>query len=169
MITGSVATALYGEPRFTYDVDLVVIMERADIAKLVAAYPETEYYVPPVESLEEEVARPRQGQFNIIHHDSALKGDFYVVGDDPLHAWAMERRARQDLEGEVLWVAPIEYVILRKLEWYRDGSSSKHLDDIRAMLRVSGDRVDGAELQRWISRLGLDVEWRRVAIGPGGR
>ena len=37
-------------------------------------------------------------------------------------------------------LAPAEYVIVRKLEYYREGGSEKHLRDIRSMLAVSGDR-----------------------------
>jgi hypothetical protein len=51
---------------------------------------------------------------------------------------AMARRTRHEVGAVAVWVAPIEYVILRKLEWYREGGASRHLDDIRAMLRVSG-------------------------------
>ncbi len=167
MVTGSVAAVLYGEPRFTYDVDLVVQLPPPMIPRLIAAFPEAEYYVPPLETLAEEAGRPRQGQFNIIHHDTSLRADVYVLGDDPLHAWAFDRRKTVQVGGDVIALAPIEYVILRKLEWYRDGGSSKHLDDIRAMLRVSGDLVATAELDGWIARLRLEGEWERVALDLG--
>ena len=36
-----------------------------------------------------------------------------------------------------LHVAPPEYVVVRKLEFYREGRSAKHLRDIRSMLAVS--------------------------------
>lgn len=60
-------------------------------------------------------------------------------------------------------LAPPEYVILRKLEYHREGGSEKHLRDIRAMLAVSGDLLDRTALQDWIARLGLETEWKRVA------
>ena len=59
-------------------------------------------------------------------------------------------------------LAPPEYVILRKLEYHREGGSEKHLRDIRAMLAVSGELLDRAALQEWITRLNLETEWRRV-------
>jgi hypothetical protein len=85
-----------------------------------------------------------------------------VAGADPLHAWAMARRVRHEVGGVGVWFAPIEYVILRKLEWHKRGGSAQHLADIRAMLRVSGDRVDRKELSGWLSRLELEEEWRSV-------
>lgn len=163
MITGAVAAAVYGEPRFTRDLDVVLSLRPGDAARLAAAFPSDAFYVPPEEVIAEESRRPRRGHFNLIHHATALKVDFYPTGDDPLHAWALARRMRHDVGDVPLWIAPIEYVILRKLEWHRDGGAERHLDDIRAMLRVSGDAVNHAELASWMERLGLRAEWRKVS------
>jgi hypothetical protein len=59
-------------------------------------------------------------------------------------------------------MAPLEYVVLRKLEWHRDGGSARHLEDIRAMLRVSGERADRAALETWVRRLDLAAQWQSV-------
>jgi hypothetical protein len=162
MVTGAVAAVVYGEPRFTRDVDLVVGLRPDDAPRLTAAFPAARFYVPPLETIAEESNRPSHGHFNLIHLDTSLKADIYVAGTDPLHAWGMERRARHDVGSVPLWVAPLEYVLLRKLEWHRDGGGARHLDDIRAMLRVSGELVDRAALESWIARLDLRVEWDSV-------
>ena len=88
MITGSVAAIAYGEPRMTNDVDLVLKFAPGDAAELAAAFPTADYYVPPPEVMEEERQRPRHGHFNIIHHETGLRADIYLAGDDPLHEWA---------------------------------------------------------------------------------
>ena len=59
-------------------------------------------------------------------------------------------------------MASPEYVILRKLEYFREGGSEKHLRDIGAMLAVSGGQLDRSALGEWIQRLGVATEWRRV-------
>lgn len=59
-------------------------------------------------------------------------------------------------------VAPPEYVILRKLEYHREGGSEKHLRDIRAMLALSLVPIDRAALADWLARLGLEAQWRLV-------
>jgi len=166
MITGAVAAVVYGEPRFTRDLDLVLHLEPADAPRFAAAFPSEGFYVPPIEVISEEARRARNGHFNLIHHETALKADCYLAGSDPLHRWAFERRARTDVEGIPVWLAPIEYVILRKLEWHRAGGAERHLDDIRAMLRVSGGSVDKGALEAWIARLGLSGVWQR--LGHGG-
>lgn len=162
MVTGAVAAVIYGEPRLTRDVDLVVELRPGDAARIAEAFPAADFYVPPAEVIEAEVRRPVQGHFNLIHHRTALKADWYPVGEDPLHRWAVGRRVAVDVEGETVWVAPIEYVILRKLEWYRDGGSSRHAEDVRAMLRVSGGRVDQQVLDQWMRRLDLEGVWQHV-------
>lgn len=162
MVTGAVAAVVYGEPRFTRDVDLMVDLHPGDADRLSAAFPGDTFYVPPREVIEAETRRAAGGHFNLIHHATALKADVYPAGADPLHAWAMARRVRHDVGGVPVWVAPMEYVILRKLGWHREGGSSKHLDDIRAMLRVSGAGLDRAALDDWLARLGLADVWRSV-------
>ena len=56
----------------------------------------------------------------------------------------------------------MEYVILRKLEYFREGKSEKHVRDIRGMLEVSPAEVDRPFLDQWIARLNLTAEWRRI-------
>ena len=80
-----------------------------------------------------------------------------------MHAWAF-RRANQYSIGETkISLAPPEYVIVRKLEFFREGASEKHLRDIRSMLAISGEQIDRAALDEWIQRLGLQKECSLVS------
>lgn len=159
MVTGSVAAIAYSAPRFTYDIDIVVVLDREQIARLPEFFPEAEFYLPPTEVIAAET-RERRGHFNIIHHETGFKADIYPAGGDPLHAWALARARTLDIAGEPLVVAPAEYVIVRKLEFYREGGSEKHLRDIRAMLDTSPDAIDHDELERLIAERGLRDAWR---------
>lgn len=136
-ITGSVAASIYGEPRLTADMDVVLLLSEENIVQLLAAFPEGEYYVPPRETIQAEVRRSSRGMFNLIHHASQFKADIYLAGSDPLHQWALANRRRVDLDGDGIWVAPPVYVIIRKLEYYREGRSDKHLRDIRFVLAAT--------------------------------
>jgi len=160
-VTGSTAGILYGEPRMTHDVDIVVALRASDVAAFVAAFPEDEFYCPPEDVLAIEVARGQRGHCNLIDHASGFKADIYIAFDE-LHRWAMARRRRLDVDGLALYVAPIEYVIARKLDYFREGGSEKHVRDIRSMLAVSGDAIDRAALEAWIDRLGLRAQWAHV-------
>ncbi|HRI86647.1 MAG TPA: hypothetical protein PK869_00200, partial [Candidatus Hydrogenedentes bacterium] len=55
--------------------------------------------------------------------------------------------------------APPEYVILRKLEYFREGGSEKHLHDIRTMLLMSPELIDRGEIDRLVTERGLGAQW----------
>ena len=61
-----------------------------------------------------------------------------------------------------LWLAPPEYVIVRKLEFFREGASDKHLRDIRNMLLQIEHRLDMAFLHEQLSLRGLETHWQKV-------
>jgi hypothetical protein len=162
LVTGSVASMLYGEPRVTHDIDLVVFLRAADIPRLPEAYPPPEFYVPPAEMLAAEAARVAKGQFNVLHTTSGLKADFHTANRDELHAWAFRNVRRYPIKDLTIRLAPPEYVIVRKLEYYREGGSDKHLRDIRGMLSISGELIDRAALDEWIRARGVEAEWTKV-------
>lgn len=97
--------------------------------------------------------------FNLIHHASQFKADVYLAAHDPLHVWALANRRRISVAGSALWIAPPEYVIVRKLEYLREGGQDKHVRDIRFMLAATD--VDRALLDAEVARLGLQVQWRQ--------
>jgi hypothetical protein len=163
LVSGSVAAMLYGEPRVTHDVDLIVFLRYEDIPRLSEVFPAPEFYLPPLNVMAEEIARERRGHFNIIHADSALKADIYPANRDELHAWAFRNKKSYVLSGRTIALAPPEYVIVRKLEYYREGGSEKHVRDIRSMLAVSGGSLDREALDGWIGRRGLEAEWQRAS------
>lgn len=78
MVTGSVASSSYGEPRFTHDIDVVLDLPVARLEDLQRAFPASDFYCPPLEALRVEAARERDGHFNLIHHGTAFKADVYV-------------------------------------------------------------------------------------------
>ncbi len=166
MISGSLASMHYGEPRLTLDVDLVVHMAESDLNDLADAFPESDYYLPPRDVLAVELRRPSRGHFNIIHHETGMKADCYPSRSHPYWDWAWEHRRSTIAATEdsaPLSFAPPEYVILWKLEFYREGGGDKHLRDIRSMLAVSAEDIDRAWLEKAASDLGLSAYWQKVS------
>ncbi len=161
MVTGSVATILYGTPRLTHDIDLVVRLGAADAARFVAAFPEEDFYCAPADIVRIEALRPQRGHFNVIHHETGFKADVYLFGNDPLHRWAFKNINRVSLGDRGLNVAPPEYVLLRKLEYHREGGSQKHIDDIRGLLATTP--VDRDFIARWVAAIGLESAWALAA------
>lgn len=166
MVTGSIAAIAYGEPRLTHDIDIIIRLTAAVIKKFRKAFPDTEYYCPPEEVIGIEIQRRHNGHFNIIHHDTGLKADCYPFTGDMLHTWAFKHCRRLEIGSDrELWTAPPEYVILRKLQYYREGGSEKHLEDIRGMLEVSGEGMDIAFIRVKSKEMGLEVMWERARSG----
>ena len=163
VVSGSVAAIFYGEPRLTHDVDFVVFLNADDVRRLIEAFPVQDFYLPPIETMLAELARADRGHFNLIHRDTGFKADIYPIGRDELNTLAFRGKRTVEFESENVALAPPEYVILRKLEYYREGRAEKHLRDIRAMLSVSGEQLDQSVLDEWIQRRGLETEWRLVA------
>lgn len=166
MITGGVASVIYGDPRFTRDIDVIVVLRPERIATLISAFPADGFYVPPIEALGQEVARQDGGHFKLIHRDTALRADVYLAGSDPLHALAFTRRMRVQVGDLAIWVAPVEYVIIRMLEYFRMSNYDRHIRDVAMILRISGDAIDQRDLGSWIEQRGLHAELDAARTHP---
>jgi hypothetical protein len=164
MVTGAAAAILYGQPRVTNDLDVVLSLDDQARDGWLRAFPETAFYVPPESVVQAEQARAQRGHFNIIHLESGYKADIYLTGSDPLHAWALPLRRRLRWSNVLeISVAPPEYVVLRKLEYFREGRSAKHPSDIRSIRAITG--VDETAMAPWLARLGLGPLWQEIK-GP---
>jgi hypothetical protein len=159
LVTGSTATIFFGEARFTTDIDVVAELTESDLPALMRAFPADQYY------LSEPAARAAirsGGQFNIIQPDSGLKVDVMVPADTPFNRSRLARAVRVRPGEYEASFASAEDVILKKMEYFREGGSDKHLRDIAGVLKVSGERVDMGYVAEWAGRLGLEEIWRAV-------
>ncbi len=162
-LVGSWGSGIYGEPRFTRDIDVVADLTMAVVPKFCAAFPNGEFYLS--ESAVREAVRDRF-QFNVIHPASGNKIDFIMTRNQTWHAGQVSRRRRvtfgtgeQPLSG---FVAAPEDVILGKLWYYSEGGGDRHLRDIAGILRVTGAGVDRAEVERWARQLGYLEVWQAI-------
>ncbi len=159
-VTGSVATVYYGEPRFTNDIDVVVALTLPRVSQFCRAFHQPEFYLSE-EAVREAVER--HGQFNIIHPTSGLKIDMMIPEDTPFNESRFSRVKRIKLSDNYeACFAAAEDVILKKLEYYREGGSEKHLRDIAGVLKISGEQVDMSYIAAWAARMGLDSVWESV-------
>lgn len=153
LITDSVASMAYGEPRLTNDIDLVAAIQPQHITELLAAFPPSSYYLSD-EAIRNAIAH--QSQFNIIHPASGLKIDVMVRKDTPFDRSRFARaRTLCPTESYSAAFASPEDVIIKKMEYYQQGGSDKHLRDITGMLKISGKEIDQAYIAEWADRLGL--------------
>jgi len=151
-IGGSVASIVYGEPRLTHDIDLIIYLTNEKVELFLELFADNEFYLPPIEVARNEIRLGEKGHFNIIHHETGFKADIYFVGNDALQNWALENINEIEFMNTKLPIAPIEYIIVKKLIYSREGNSHKHLDDIKSMLRESSDLIEKTILQKFLNQ-----------------
>jgi hypothetical protein len=157
-IGGSIASSAYGIARATLDVDLVADLNGNQIRPLVDRLLDA-YYVDE-ERVRDAVAR--RSSFNVIHLESMLKIDVFVLKSRLYDRVAFARARMQNLgEAELprhhYYVASPEDVILNKLDWYRQGGcvSERQWNDVLGILKVQQYSLDIEYMQRWADALGL--------------
>lgn len=94
-------------------------------------------------------------------------GPTYLAHRDELQHWALARRKEVVVDGVPVSVAPSEHVIVKKLEFYREGGSHKHITDIAGILRTSGDAVSLETVDEWVKKFSLQREWEAAAVEFG--
>lgn len=155
LVGGSVAAMHYSAPRFTIDVDVPLLLLPGDAATLVRLFPAPDYYCPPEDILILEINRDCNAHFNVIHGATGLKADFYPSNRKASFGWAWKNRHIEKLPWGEIYIAPPEFVILWKLEYYRQGGSEKHLRDIERILMMQEGRIDWNSLQNAVETRGL--------------
>ena len=163
MIGGSLASMAYGEPRLTMDMDVVAELS-ADQARQLASSLGPEWYADEQSMVE---ALRQRGHFSLIHPSSGTKVDFFVPRPSARSRSQSARRQRQFFDPpQQTWCASPEDVILHKLGYHLMGGSAKHLEDIRGILRVSGELLDLELIQREAQALGVADLWQQLLNEP---
>jgi hypothetical protein len=75
MLTGSFASTLFGAPRTTQDIDIVIDPTLGALEKLLHALPDTEYYVSREAARE---AYGAEGMFNLVDFATGWKVDLII-------------------------------------------------------------------------------------------
>lgn len=160
MITGSHASAYYGEPRFTRDIDIVAELHEKQVDDFVKFFPGNEFYCER-DMIKTEIKR--RGQFNIIHTASGLKIDIILTKKTPFSKTEFSRKKSNKIfpDQEASFASP-EDVIIKKMDFYRQGGSEKHLRDITGILKISEDIIDTHYITQWADKLGLRDIWDAI-------
>ncbi len=162
MLTGAFAHGLYGIPRSTKDVDVVVSINLGDaIAKVVS-------------QLSGVVRFESQVQFDTLtwgkrlvgesHGVPPFKVELFELFDDPfvLSQFRRKRQLHSTLLQRETWLPTPEDVVVQKLRWGRN----KDLDDARDVLAVQGpETLDMAYIEDWCGKHGTLPRLREALDG----
>jgi hypothetical protein len=157
MIVGSSASMVHGEPRATHHLDIVIDPSERAFEQLLASIDLDAFYVDP--GVARDALRSRS-MFNIIDMNSAWKVDLMIRKNRPFSAEELSRRTPQRIVDTDVPTATAEDTILAKLEWAKAGSSERQLADVAGIVRLRGDTLDRAYIERWLHALDVRSEWQ---------
>jgi hypothetical protein len=156
MLAGSFASAYYGAPRSTQDIDFVIEATEEQLRAFVRLLSKDKYYVDLDAALE---ARERQSLFNVIDMATGWKIDLIIRKSRPFSKEEFGRRSQVNLQDNPLFLASAEDVVVSKLEWAKLAQSRRHIEDVAGILRMRWDKLDRAYLEKWILDLRIEAEW----------
>jgi hypothetical protein len=153
---GSMASSAHGVYRATNDADFIADLRLEHVKPFVEILGPAFYAFEP--AIRDAVFSRRS--FNVIHQDTMLKIDVFVMKPDSFSASQMERRVLVPLglpPAQSLYLASPEDTVLSKLEWYRQtgSTSDRQWSDIIGVLKVQGERLDRSYLSSWAEKLHL--------------
>lgn len=155
-VCGSWASSFYGVHRTTNDADIVANLTSSRAPRFVSAL-EKGFYVD-IGAVQEAIATQRS--FNLIHYETALKVDIFVLSRQPFQREQMARRKLAQTssnEDRVMYLASAEDTILSKLAWFRLGgeTSERQWLDVRGVLKVQQPTLDYDYMRKWADDLGV--------------
>jgi len=163
MLTGAIATIFYGRPRTTHDIDIVIKASRRYINPLVHSFRD-KFYISP-EGIEDAIAH--KTMFNVIHEDSGIKIDFWMLQDDDYDRERFGRRQKHTIFGEDFFLSSPEDVIIKKLLWFKDTDLDKHFDDALGVLQIQGSTLDFNYIGLWAKKLSILNLWKKLRKHAG--
>ncbi|MFY9493069.1 MAG: nucleotidyl transferase AbiEii/AbiGii toxin family protein [Minisyncoccia bacterium] len=151
-VTGGFAISVWGRPRATFDVDIVIQLVEPKVIPLAKALRK----ISKFGYIDEDAAREaigKVGEFNFIDPETGVKVDFWIMKKTPTGRPEFGRRVPKKIDGQKVYFVSPEDLILSKLLWYRESKSSRHLEDVESVFKISGKRLDKKYLKLWAKKL----------------
>jgi hypothetical protein len=164
MLTGSFASAYYGTPRSTQDIDIVIEATALQLRAFVQGLPVDQYYSDMDAALE---ARKAESMFNVIDLSTGWKIDLIIRKSRPFSQGEFHRRMLVNIQGVPLFVASKEDIVIAKLEWSKLAQSQRQIEDVAAILRAQRETLDLSYVEKWASELHLEDEWGEARRAAG--
>lgn len=167
-VSGSVASSLQGEVRFTQDLDLAIDLQHEQGVLLIETL-SPDFYISEVAV--NEAIQGITTSFNVIHLQTIEKADIFISGKDEFSVSKMNRRQlyQVDKSQSSFYVCSPEDTILQKLLWLKMGQdqSQKQWRDVLGVLKLQRESLDFAYLGVWGEKLGIKERLQQGIIQSG--
>lgn len=148
LITGGMAVYVWGRPRFTADIDVIIELRDEKVQQLVEILVKMGY-------IDEDAIRQalqHESEFNFIDQEVGMKVDFWALKDTEFDKSRLKRAvAKKILNQRVYFISP-EDLILKKLLWHQKSQSMRQLEDIQSIIQMQRNKLDFAYLTKWAKR-----------------
>lgn len=145
MLTGSLASNMYGVVRGTQDADFVVQVDAAGVTAI-AQHLSPAFTLDPQVSFETITMTMK---YVLLSEDQELKVELFLLSDDPHDQERFRRRRAGSFLDRTAYVPSPEDVIIAKLRWFKRAHRQKDLGDIRNVISVQRDSLDRDYLNHW--------------------
>lgn len=161
IISGGIAVSVWGRPRNTADVDIVVEINSIEsvrdlVLKLKKIFPKS--YSDEGLAID---AFKRKSEFNIVEPEYGLKADFFISSGSEHQQVEIKRGKPRKIDGKMIRFISPEDLVISKLLWFRESESTRQLEDIASVMDTQKS-IDKKYLAGWIDKLGLQKEWQAL-------
>lgn len=163
-VIGALALGIWGTPRATYDIDLLILAQHADPEPFFGLLHRAGFSIneswhhanPMAQEVVLRLSHPTVPQFPVD----------LVFSRGPFERAVLDRRRAVDLHGLTIWMSSPEDLILMKLR----ASRPRDFDDVISIIKNPRLQLDLDYLWNWADRLGLQGELHYVlqAASAGG-
>jgi len=142
LLYGGMAAGLWGEPRYTEDVDLVLFVQERSVHRFLRAAAKFGFAVDEDLAIQQ-IQISGWARLPLKTAGSPWHLDL-TLGDSPFDKSALQRRKQVEIFERKVWVASAEDLIIYKLVSSRD----RDLLDVRA-ITARQKNLDAAYLKKW--------------------
>lgn len=158
MLTGALAVVYYDEPRTTHDIDLIIEIKKGTINKLLQHF-RRDFFIDEASI---EAAIEEESVFNVVHKDTGVKVDFWMLTDSGYDKEHFMRRVRRTVFNTDMFFPTPEDVLINKLEWFKKSQIDKHYFVALSIYRIQQEKLDMAHIEQWCRKKSVFKIWRKI-------
>lgn len=147
-VTGGVAIVIWGRPRYTADIDIIIELKKEKVKELVSVLKNKGY-------IDEDMVREaliHRSEFNFIDNQTSLKVDFWILDNSAFDRSRLKRAKTRKIFGQKVIFSSPEDLILKKLLWFKDSGSNRQLEDIHSVMAIIKNKLDFNYLRKWAKK-----------------